>query len=118
MVDTTHIRAIPDQTLVSTIASSLQECLNHQIGSQQLVEIAEDLQWALLEGEHRNDRAPATEELRSLLADITAQWECLLGELHDRGTLIAPAEFPTPWVRHWLAQAQSCLLRKASGDVS
>jgi len=87
-------------------ATALQQYLNHQITSRQLIQIAETLHESLLEGEYRNERAIAFLQLRDILSDITAQWECLLGNLHHEQAP-QPPEFPPEWVHHWLQQINS-----------
>lgn len=106
MVDTHSITPISD-SVVQTTVNSLRQLAAHALTSQQLVAMAEDLYWALLEGEYRDDHSAPANQLRATLADITAQWESLLGNQHETtGTLGTSPEFPPEWVKHWLEQIQ------------
>jgi hypothetical protein len=71
------------------------------------VAVAEQLYWSLLEGKYQGDRTPTANQLRETLSDITAQWEMLLGNLHDQHPLASLPEFPSEWVQQWLEQIQS-----------
>lgn len=89
----------------------LEQVAHHAISSQSLVSWAEAHYWDLLEGQHQADRSPAAEILRTTLADVMAQWESLLGNLHetngDRPQHLP--EFPAEWVHHWLSKVQAML---------
>ena len=88
---------------------ALHQLADRTLTSQQFVAIAETLYWSLLEGEYRTDDSRKAHQLRETLADITAQWECLLGDWHTThpNTAIEFPEFPSEWVNHWLTQIQS-----------
>lgn len=62
-----------------------------------------------MEGDYRGDRSPEANQLRETLADITLQWESLVGNLHEQSNVYANLnpEFPSEWTRHWLEQVQS-----------
>jgi hypothetical protein len=98
MVNTTQ-RTPSQQTL-----AALQQYLNHQLTSQQLVQITETLLESLLEGDYRSEQAIASIQLREILADITAQWECLQGNLRESSASIHSPEFPAEWIDDWLTQ--------------
>jgi hypothetical protein len=97
MVDipTNHIEIA---SLNSIVISSLQQLLDRQIATYRLVQLAEQYQWELLEGQYKNDRSSNALHLRQILSDITAQWECRSPDLEA---------FPTEWLDHWLTQLQS-----------
>jgi hypothetical protein len=84
-------------------AVALEQYLNHQLGSLQLIQITENLLYSLLEGEYRNEQAIDFIQLREILSDITTQWECLLGNLHDQQNSLS-IELPREWVENWLKQ--------------
>lgn len=108
MVDTHRIMPISN-SVVQTSVNSLSQLADRTLTSQQFAAIAEALYWSLLEGEYRTDDSRQAHQLREILADITAQWECLLGDWHPTvpKTAIEFPEFPSEWVHHWLTQIQS-----------
>jgi hypothetical protein len=102
------IQRTPIPVQQSSIA--LQQYLNHQLTSHQLIQIAETLLESLLEGEYRHEQAIAFIQLRDILSDITAQWESLLGNLHQGSTPTQPPEFPPEWIHQWLTQINAIAL--------
>jgi hypothetical protein len=102
----THQLSLPHPLLLS-LAESLQQLVNHTISSHNLVQIAEELHWSLIEGQDQGDRSSATDQLRGILSDITLQWETLLGNLHGQPDIHASPEFPIEWIHQWLTQIQS-----------
>lgn len=107
MVDTHLITPISNSVIQRTV-NSLRQLSDRTLTSQQFVAIAEGLYWLLLEGEFRNDDSAQANQLREVLADITAQWEILLGNQHqtNKTLMVASPEFPPEWVKHWLEQIQ------------
>lgn len=95
MVDT-HTNPATISSLHSIVLNSLQQLLDRQITTPQLVQLAEHYYWELLEGQHCNDHSSQALHLRQILADITVQWECRSPD--------NPEEFPTEWIHHWLTQ--------------
>ena len=83
----------------SIVISSLQQLLDQQITTHQLVQLAEQYQWELLEGQYGSDRSPQAFHLRQILSDIVAQWESRSPESLEG--------FPAEWIHHWLTQLQS-----------
>ncbi len=107
MVDTHSITPISHSVIQHT-AATLRQLVDRTLTSQQFVAMAERLYWALLEGEYRSDCSPQAHQLRLTLADITAQWECLLGNWHETNESLfdQTPEFSPEWVQHWLEQIQ------------
>ncbi|KAM3091165.1 hypothetical protein ACKFKG_26935 [Phormidesmis sp. 146-35] len=98
MVDT-HTNHAEIASLHSIVLASLQQLLDRQITTPQLVQLAEQYYWELLEGQLRSDRSPNARHLKEILSDIVAQWESRSPD--------SPEEFPTEWIDHWLTQLQS-----------
>jgi len=107
MVDTHSITPISHSVIQHT-AATLRQLVDRTLTSQQFVAMAERLYWALLEGAYRSDRSPQAHQLRATLADITAQWECLLGNWYETNESLfdQTPEFSPEWVQHWLEQIQ------------
>lgn len=108
MVDTSRLIS-PNSQLLPSFTQQLQQLAQQSLTSQRLVQLAEEFYWLLIEGEYRDDLSPQANQLRSLLSDITSQWESLLGNLHeqpDKHFNHAP-EFPPEWICQWLEQIQA-----------
>lgn len=97
MVDT-HRNATALTSLQSSVISTLQQLLDQQITTRQLVQLAEEQHWELLEGQHESDRSTRANHLREILSDMIAQWESRAPESLE--------EFPAEWIHHWLNQLQ------------
>ena len=106
MVDT-HSITPTAASVIQTTVNSLHQLGERTLTSQQFIAMAEALYWSLLEGEYRTDDSCQSNQLREVLADITAQWESLLGNQHEtNGTLGIFPEFPPEWVQLWSEQIQ------------
>ncbi|MER3433923.1 MAG: hypothetical protein C4288_10935 [Leptolyngbya sp. ERB_1_1] len=74
MVDTrTNSTAVTP--LQSIMIAALQQLLDRQITTRQVVQLAEEQHWELLEGRYRSDQSSHSYLLRQILSDIVAQWE-------------------------------------------
>lgn len=109
MVDTSHLISPSSQFLLTTFTRQLEQLAQQSLTSQRLVQLAEECYWRLIEGEYRQDFSPEVNQLRSLLSDITAQWEILLGNLHEQPEkpLNRAPEFSPEWIDQWLEQIQA-----------
>lgn len=70
---------------------------------------AEEQYWLLMEGERKDDDTLEAEFLRDILADVMAQWECLLADVYYQKGKTATAEFPQEWIADWKSQVNLCL---------
>lgn len=109
MVDTSRLISPNAHLLLHDFTGQLEQLAHQSLTSQRLVQLAEECYWILIEGEYRQDFSSEASQLRSLLSDITTQWESLLGNLHeqpDKPFNGAP-EFPPEWIDRWLEQIQA-----------
>jgi hypothetical protein len=103
MVNITHRSPIPVQQSIA----ALQQYLDHQLISRQLIQLTEPILESLLEGEYRHEQTIAFSQLREILSDILLQWECLLGNLHQNSVEPQFIELPEEWVKDWLQQIKA-----------
>jgi len=108
MVNTPRVISSTPRQRLQEFKQQLEQVSHHAISSQSLVNWVEVHYWDLLEGQHQADRSPAANILRTTLADVMAQWESLLGNLHETSgdRPQHPPEFPAKWVHDWLSEVQ------------
>ncbi len=109
MVDTSHLISPSSQFLLTTFTRQVEQLAQQSLTSQRLVQLAEECYWMLIEGEYRQDFSPEASQLRSLLSDITTQWESLVGNLHEQPEkpFNGAPEFPPEWIDQWLKQMEA-----------
>jgi hypothetical protein len=90
--------------MLTKLEQNLKDTLHHHLTSADLAQWADTQQWILLEGQLRGDRSSIAEFLRELLTDISLQWECLIGQQHEKHLPLETVEFPSQWLTEWLME--------------
>ncbi|MBO1350475.1 MAG: hypothetical protein EBE86_025255 [Hormoscilla sp. GUM202] len=96
-------------SIIKNLQTMLDRVKSHSLGSESLATWAEEQYWLLMEGERKDDDTLEAEFLRDILADVMAQWECLLADVYYQKGKTATAEFPQEWIADWKSQVNSCL---------
>jgi hypothetical protein len=109
---------VESKQLVRELYKLLAKVKSHTLTSKLLAAWTQEYYWQLMEGEGNSDETPAAEFLRDVLADVTAQRECLLGNLHDEAGIeaLSAAEFPPELIADWLLQVEQFLPTVDSGE--
>ena len=94
-------------SILIKLEQNLRNTLHHLLNSADLAQWADTQQWLLLEGEFRDDQSSTAQLLRELLSDINLQWECLVGQHHEKQLPPETVQFPSQWLTEWLTQIQS-----------
>jgi hypothetical protein len=97
-------------SVLTKLEQNLKDTLHHLLTSADLAQWTDTQQWIFLEGQFRDDRSSTAQVLRELLTDISLQWECLIGQQHEKQLPLETVEFPSQWLTEWLIQIQSVKL--------
>lgn len=71
-------------SVLSKLEQNFNDTLHHLLTSADLAQWADTQQWILLEGQFRDDQSSTAQFLREILTDINLQWECLIGQHHEK----------------------------------
>lgn len=90
--------------IVKDLQTMLEQVKSNSVGSESLATWGEEQYWSLMEGERKDEDRPEADFLRNILADVMAQWECLLADVYHQEGKTATAEFPQEWIADWKSQ--------------
>ncbi|MEM9272153.1 MAG: toll/interleukin-1 receptor domain-containing protein [Cyanobacteria bacterium P01_F01_bin.143] len=101
-------------SILTNLEQNLKDTLHHILTSADFAQWADTQQWLFLEGEFRNDQSSTAQFLRELFTDINLQWECLIGQHHEKQLPSETVQFPSQWLTEWLTQIQSNKANKSA----
>ncbi|MEG3893791.1 hypothetical protein QT973_25710 [Microcoleus sp. Z1_A1] len=103
--------AVESEQMIIDFKDLLEREASSKLTSKSMATWSDEKYWFLMEGGGKDDETTEADFLRDILSDVTAQWECLISNIHEESGVeaVASAKFPEEWIVEWLSRVKQFL---------